>query len=412
MKNLIKHFPCLLFLVVISTFVFSCKKSELGTENDPIIMNPNDPNDPGDPSDPIDPDAANEIAASLISQTGTSFTANIPPNSMTGSLRLDRNQIVLVDGLLPFVGIIKPSGMILQIAHVQVAGSETVLEVEFEELESDTVVYLNLEFDETDWELPITFDIDIAPLDGSGTPVDVITVPVIVEEVIDQGTQGTGCTIDAFVGEGNAQVYKWLVTYTKSLADNPSAITSFNGFEELGINPNEVGGYAAGQEIIHVLSVNGCCTSSGSIYGDCIGLPTHAIVAADQKSVYNGAELVFFRDQTVIGSLTNKLTQNVAPLDFDYCNGVPAYMVSSIDNYYEGTYTLNSSTCSVTIDSFTGQTEPVYSNGQYIGEWPLLIYSGSGGSTTYTKYSESVLIERNNNSESGGIHTTKIYYVE
>jgi len=361
--NLYYLFAPLLILFI----VFSCEKTDDFTEDpdpNPILQ--------GDP---------NLINESLSFKNGTTIQGTIPTNTSGLALKMDRDTIALVKDVEPFVGIKKADGSILQTstAYIQVAGSDTYFEVEFEEIENDTLVYLNMDFDITDWQLPVTFDLNIVPIDDSGTPIDIITAPVIVEEELAQNSGN--CSIEEFLNGKDFQTYRWIVTY-----------------DNVGLPVRRV----YGEEFSVSQVVNGCCTSSGSYYGDCIGFPTHAMVTGETKTVIGSAYIRFFRDGAVAGSLWNKVTQNVDPINFDFCNGVPAYNISSITNHYVGTYTFNSANCTITIDNLIGDSDPIYdNNGNEIGQFPRPIHAGQGFNVTYLKLSDHTLLEEHSDVETG-----------
>ncbi len=361
--KIIQHYIFLAFFLTL--IIFSCEEND----DEPAAPTSN-PVTQGDPT---------RVTESLSFKNAVMHSGNIPTNTSEIDIRLDRDTIGLTEGLPPFVGIIKPSGTVLQIAWAQVEGSDTYFEAEFEETENDTLVFLNFEFDGTGWDYPVSFNLTIAPVDDSGAPAKIITVPVIV--TAPEENSG-GCDIDEFLDGKNAMTYKWKITVDENL-DNQ--VTGYS----LDIYGFQGGMYTPGMEKAYAQEVSGCCTSSGGYYGNCIGFPSHALVTGVTKSVIGGAELTFFRDGTVIGYLTNQLTQNVDPKNFDFCNGVPAYNITSVDNVYEGTYTFNSSNCTIMIDNFVGLTDPVIgASGAYIGEWPRPIYSRFGSGVTYSKYTD------------------------
>ncbi len=382
MKSKTNRIKYILFLAIISLLAnTSCKESDDMTS---VITGPDPVATQGDPV---------KVTESLIFKNAIMHSGNIPTNVSGIDVELDRDTIGLVDGTLPFVGIIKPNGTVLQVAFAQVEGSDTYFEVEFEEAENDTLVYLNFEFDGTDWDYPISFNLDIAPVDDSGVPAKIIETTVIVEAPADNNG---GCDIDEFLDGKDTKTYAWYVTIDRNLAPENAPLGYIVGWDISGA------AYSYGMERSFPQEVSGCCTSSGSYYGNCIGFPTHALVTGVTKMVVGGARLTFFRDGSVTGYLINKLTQNVDPQNFDFCNGIPGYNINSVDNFYQGTYTFNSSNCSITIDSFSGLSDPVIgASGDYLGEFPRPIFSGTGSGSTYFKHGRNAIKEIVTSVESG-----------
>lgn len=400
MKNVkITRITNLIFLLIILLMMASCSEDDVIKEiedQDPVGQNDPDP-DPEPDTDPMgneDPDA-NKISESLVFKNATSFTGTIPSNASGYSLKINRDTVgLIVEGdIPPFIGISKADGSMLQTstAYIQVEGSDTYFEAEFEGMENDTLVYLNFEFEDAGWDYPLSFDINVAPINDSGTSIDVITIPIIVEE--NATNNGGSCTIEEFLNGKNEQTYVWFATwdyYEKGSSHLEDGTYYFEGlYGSLTVS---------GDPKVFPQDVNGCCTSSGSLYSDCNGFPTHRTVEGETRRTIGEVYLAFWRDGDVSGSLLNYEVQNVDPSNFDFCNGVPAYTISSQDNYFVGTYTFNPTDCSITIDFLEGWTDPVLddfgnpildSNGNPL-EWPRLIYADMGSKVKYTRHGRGI----------------------
>lgn len=285
----------------------------------------------------------------------------MPTSSNIVDIAIDREQIVLVEGVEPGILFRKPPGMVLQTLYTYIPGSDSYQEAEFEmEVENDTVVYFNFAFDTSGWELPVAFELALAPIDDTGTPVDAFVVPVVVVETTDYSS---GCS-NPFA-DGPLHFY-W--RYRKDLNTNEHI---YNG-----------------QVISYPTTPTGCCGPNGSYFHGCDpkGNQAQEINAVIKSWEPELESITFYPDGTVTGYLLNKGSRNIDQINSDYCNLIPTYLPETrVDNVYSGTYTFNPNDCTITIDQLTGQVEAVYSefSGDYIGDWPKYIGAGFGSGTTY-----------------------------
>jgi len=397
MKNTNNYYGPFFFFSLILLLAIACEKPDDPEEQHNSLSTPN-------------PD---EISADFELTTTTVFQGSLGQPTMAADLQILGTEILITEGSETLVGILKPAELELETAHVQVVGSETIMEIPFEDSGTETLAHLRFSFDGSDWDLPLTFEVDIAPLDSMGIPIVIFATSFVVEEATQQDPDPDpgSFSIDDFVGAGDSTHYKWQMSFERGLhGATGSLFASLPGLDDYGIDPSEYGGYAEGTEIIYTQMINGCCFADGSSDdGDCIGQPTHAIVPGDTKIVVSGASLTFFRDGSVTGKLDNRMVQNVNPAEFDFCNAIPAYSISNVQNTYEGMYTYDAAEGSLKIDNLNGETEPVYSYGQYIGAWPLYIHAGHGSSSEYIKYSENEIIVIDKDVEGGGIQGFDIY---
>lgn len=373
MKLLWKNFRSLtIVLASILLMLTAC------SEDNGLVDNPGPGSNPPQTGDP------DKITQDLTFVNASMKTGTMPtPNGTVADLKIDRDTLFWVEGIKGIVSLLKPEGFIIQTFSAQVEGSDSYIEASFDtENESDSIVVLSFEFDPSDWDLPLTFDLKIVPTDGSGTPLDEIDVPVVIEDPYN----GNPCRNNFFIT--NPANFIWLYT-------------TRNGelYEQLHV-PNHIQSTA-----------NGCClgSSGDSEFGDCIGLPTHGIVDTETGSTRILQMLEFFDDGQVRGLLQLR-TQGHDQLNSNYCSNTAAYLINDVINNYSGEYDYNSATCKLTIDNLDGLTEPFYAvDGTYIGEWPLPVPAGHGSNAEYELLSNSILKESIYSPEGGGLIEERIH---
>jgi len=365
MKNVTKTWTILLLSIMFTFTVCQTNTEDVvpnnNNDDDPQLVDDNDDNQPTDQND-ID---VNKLTKSLKFDNFDIITGTIPTTASLAEIKIDTDTIFWVKGIKKRIRIKKPAGIALGALHLQIPGSDSYIETQFEENEeSDSIAVFYFDFDPTDWELPLSFELNIVPEDENGTPVDVINEPVVIEEQNDGSCD--------FQPENS--VWEWIYT-------------SMNGnFQLAPMYPQTVTG-----------SVSGCCDSDGnSFYADCINTPSHS--AVDYESVFMvNLEYVKFFDGNDVGGELSQFTQNIRPSETDFCAKTPGYSVGTVHNAFTGKYSFNPANCTITISSLEGETEPIIaSDGTHLGDAPLPIYVGSGPMVEYKILSRHFMLESRN----------------
>ena len=335
-----KHIFQFLSYFIIGVFVslsLSCDEETVEPNNNP-------------PPPPPGPITANEITEDFLFDNIKILQGAIPTPSGGVDLKIDTDTIFWVEGIVKPIKILKPlnlgSGVIS--FYAQVEGSDNYIEADLEQdQETDTVAFLNFEFDPSSWGLPLVFDLKIVPKDESGTPLDEFDLPVVIEEA------RSGC--------GNLDNTLWEWIYTTMDGD-----------------------YSTGpMDIVQVAgTTGGCCDGNGNEYLPCTGSDPNFTemdyeitntVGLDYFKLFSGGDL---------GGQLQQVSVNLDRANSDVCANQASYTSDEILNTFTGTYNMINS-CSFTINDLVGQSEPVYSNGVYLGDIQLPIYVGSGQFVEY-----------------------------
>ena len=114
---------------------------------------------PGDPKpepNPVSIDV-NKIVKALKFRNSTVIPGNIPTIVKMADLKIDTDTIFWVEGIKNRIKILKPTGQPISSGsfHAQVVGADSYIEAEFEiEDETDTIVFMNVDFDLTGLKPP------------------------------------------------------------------------------------------------------------------------------------------------------------------------------------------------------------------------------------------------------------------
>ena len=308
-KILIKGFLMGLVFVFI---LFACKETENPSPN---------------PSPTVD---ANDISDKLILDNAVKISGQIPASSNLANFQIDKaDTIFLLEGFKNRIRIRNQSLIGVSWAvFLQVEGADDYYDikpVEAESADSLGVFYLDIDTDKL--SLPSTFKINIAPHDGNERIICELPRPVKVEK------RGERVCSPWNPGE------HWIWLFT-SVGDQ----AYFS---------------APGKPVGIVASINGCCMEGNTV--DCIAnqIPEEDWISMDY-AVYEMGNLEYMTlkpDGTMTGELIEQ-TQNINPLESDFCGNGPAYNRRTKYNKYNGKYSYNQATGKVTFTSIeVGQTE-------------------------------------------------------
>jgi len=278
---------------------------------------------------------------------------NGPLESVTSSaiLEIDKDSIFWVKGIVKRIIIKKPPSISIGSVSIYVKGSKSHFNVPMaKEEETDSISVFYFDFNPDGWELPTTFDIKIIPRKDDGSPLTDWDLPVLIED-----ENSSSCDFK------NGRIWEWILTYRDNTIDR-----------------------MAMQEDMVEGTISGCCDGDGnSFYDNCFGTSSHRTVKYNTSIMVRWDFLKFFEDGAVAGQLS-EVTQNVSPQLTDFCGGTAGYKRTTVNNGYTGTYSINTSNCTLTIESLDGITEPVYaSDGTKIGDFILPIYAGFGSNAVY-----------------------------
>ncbi|HKZ38907.1 MAG TPA: hypothetical protein VJ184_14695, partial [Chryseolinea sp.] len=121
---------------------------------------------PGDPKpepNPVSIDVS-KIVKGLKFRNSTVIPGTIPTVVKKADLKIDTDTIFWVEGIKNRIKILKPAGQQISSGsfYAQVAGADSYIKAEFEiEDETDTIVFMNVDFDLTGLQPPFSFDIKI-----------------------------------------------------------------------------------------------------------------------------------------------------------------------------------------------------------------------------------------------------------
>ena len=364
MKKLIGYHGILLLLAFSITLSISCEKE------DNIVEAPEDTDSSqvqeDDPQEEVEEGSESEVDPDLVTASlvldNMKIINGTPPDSgkkakAYNDLKIDYDTIFWTTGITKRIKIKKPLGVSLNNGvRVYVPGADSYIEASLRDDEaSDEVGVLYFDFKHTDWNyLSITFPLEISPLDENGNPIDVFSVPAVIEEPYanNGGNNGSGggCNIDL---EG----YYWEWAYYKS--DNPQFFTGL-WFPHLQLS-----------------TTNGCCIDGESI-------PNTTCSAANTKEL--DYEIIFMRPSLFMffsGQKVNVFGQlsstNLDPSASDFCTNSAGYTTSNVSVIKAGDYSINAD-CSISFENF------VYEGDSFLVD-PTL-YIGGGSQIKYTLISD------------------------
>jgi hypothetical protein len=316
---------------------------------------------PGDPEpepNPVSIDA-NKIVEGLRFRNSTVIPGTIPTVVKKADLKIDTDTIFWVEGIKNRIKILKPAGQQISSGsfYAQVADADSYIKAEFEiEDETDTIVFMNVDFDLTGLQPPFSFNVKIIPLDDNGLGIDEFDLPVNVEALSDGNCN--------FPYE---DIWEWI--YTVGTGD----------FFTAPMYPSLQPG-----------TVIGCCSDTGNSYyeASCANPNNNFKRVVNYENVFmvRLEYLKFFKSGDVAGEF-DQFTQNILPSLSDFCGGTPGYIGGDVHNAMYGTFTFNQSNCSLIIDQLEGLTD---------GGFPLPFYAGAGPSVEYKLLSRHFLKETRN----------------
>jgi hypothetical protein len=349
MKHIILPSAALLcFVLMLSLSFYSCTES---SDEDPDPDNNLNTN--------VDPD---KITGSLKFKNATIIAGTLPTFTPQVDLKIwEDDTIYWVKDIIKRIRIKKPPSISLGSLMIYVEGSDSYVEVPFQkEEETDSVAVFYFDFNPDGWDLPIVFDVTIVPKKDDGTPLDPIEGPIVIDE-----SENSGCSFTPNL------IWEWIYTAQNGI------------FKSGPMFPQSVDG-----------TVAGCCDSeNNSFYDNCFGTSSHRVVNYETSVMVKIEYLKFFQGGDVAGQLFES-TQNVNPLLTDFCSGTPGYKNTNISNDYLGRYALNTSNCTITIESLEGESEPIYaSDGTKIGDFLFPIYAGFGTWAEYTLINDHFMKE-------------------
>ena len=212
MKKLIGYHGILLLLAFSITLSISCEKEdnivEAPEDTDSSQVQEDDPQEEEDEEEgsesEVDPDL---VTASLVLDN-MKIINGTPPDSgkkakAYNDLKIDYDTIFWTTGITKRIKIKKPLGVSLNNGvRVYVPGADSYIEASLRDDEaSDEVSILYFDFKHTDWNyLSITFPLEISPLDENGNPIDVFSVPAVIEEPYANITKVTTLSFSQIYG--------------------------------------------------------------------------------------------------------------------------------------------------------------------------------------------------------------------
>lgn len=182
--------------------------------------------------------------------------------------------------------------------------------------------------DPGDLEPPFSFDIKIAPLDDTGTPVDDFETEVVVEK---KGVPSCDISIPD-------EQWNWIWTTVDG---------TINSAPDYG------------QVSEH--KVNGCCWEGFTV--DCIsnGIPESQWISMDYVSAYFiEYEVISFTDNGHFTGGLGESTQNIDPSESDFRNGIPEYVRRITDHLFWGNYTYNPSDGKIQFSNLETREQEIY----------------------------------------------------
>jgi hypothetical protein len=342
MKKII-YFWVVVLVCTLLTFV-ACENNP---EED---INPGNNDDQEEPIDDDNPTGdvldATKLTGSLVFPDGDLISGQIPSVTGSADFKIDADTIFWVQGIKKRVRIRYPEMFtgVIQSILVQVNNADNYYELEPDKTEStDTIAVFYLNFDPTDWEPPLSFNLDIAVKDETGVVVDWFPKrPVEIEKPGDFGCSPVGDRWD------------WLYTTMNGVLNRAE------GYPQL--TPG---------------TVVGCCDEGVSYYGVCIDTPLEKVLDYEAFYMQDFEYVKFFKEGDIAGEL-HEIIRNVNPVTSDFCNNQAGYNDRTIHNIFSGKFSFNAQTGKISLSNMDGQFETV-TIGSNVYEVPLPLYFGNFG---------------------------------
>lgn len=314
-------------------------------QTDPEDINPGDDENNENPIDE-NPHDVNKLTGSLVFPGANLISGQIPSVTGNADFKINQDTIFWVEGIKKRIRLRYPemyNGMLTSILF-QVKNADHYFELELEESESsDTVAVFYFDFNPTDWELPLSFKVDIALKDETGVIVDEFPErPVEIEKPGDFGCSPFGDRWD------------WLYTVVDGVLNRAEGY------------PQSTPG-----------TVKGCCVEGVSYYGNCIDTPSEGVVDYEAFNLQDFEYVKFFDGGDLAGEL-HEIIRNVNPVTSDFCSNTAGYNDRNVHNIFTGKYTFNQQTGKISLTNMEGQYETV-TIGSTVYEVPLPLYFGNFG---------------------------------
>jgi len=342
MKNISTSWVIVIIFTILS--LFACQDNP----EDEVVPDKKDDDekiiddDPPPSGNQLDPD---KLTNSLKFENASVITGNFPTASGSVDFKLDTDTIFWVEGIKKRIRVKYPesfSGSISALL-VHVKEADDYLAVMPDETESsDTIAVFYFDFDPVEWDLPLSFDLEMAVQDDGNQVSKVNDRPVRIDK---PGQFDCGPVGDR---------WDWLYTTVDGVLNRAE------GYPQL--TPG---------------SVKGCCDSGVSYYGNCIGSTLEGTVDYEAFSMQDFEYVKFFAEGDLVGEL-HEIIRNVDPANSDFCNNIAEYTNRNIHNVFSGQYTFDQSSGRITLSNMEGLSEKVVI-GDFEYEVPLPLYFGNFG---------------------------------
>lgn len=360
MKKLVGFKGILLFLAFLIALGTSCEDDdqieEVADKTDSSQVQEDDPQEEDDAQSEVAP---NQVMASLVfdNMKVINGTPSASKSTAKGSidLKIDSDTIFWTPGIIKRIKIKKPAGISLKHgAWVYVPGADSYIETTLrEDEESEEVAILYFDFNPTGWELPITFPIQISPLDENGKPADTFEEPTCIEK---PRQAGGACTTRADI-----ENYFWLWQFYKR--DNPQFFT--------------------GPWIPHIETgtTDGCCIDGKSEPDAICDAGTLEYRQLDYEIVFMRPQLfMLFTPDSRVSVFGQLYTRNLDPFTSNFCSNKAGYSENNLKVEKNGDFSINTD-CSISLDNFDYGASP-----SFLVD-PTL-YIGGGSQIKYTIISD------------------------
>ena len=255
---------------------------------------------PGDPKPEPNPVVdVNKIVKGLKFRNSTVIPGTVPTIVKTADLKIDTDTIFWVEGIKNRIKILKPIGQHITSGsfYAQVVGADSYIKAEFEiEDETDTIVFMNVDFDLTGLQPPFSFNIRIVPLDDSGLAIDEFDLPVNVEALTD--------------GDCNfpyEDIWEWIYT----VGSNDFFTAPMYPYTSNPVQSSDV------VVIRGIVITNPVARTPDNNFRREVNYENIFMVRLEY--------LKFFESGDVLGELS-QFTQNIRPSLTDFCGGNPGYI--------------------------------------------------------------------------------------
>lgn len=310
----------------------------------------------------------NLVTRSLRFREAQTIPGNIP-NSSSAKLpntgfKIDTDTIFWVEGIVNKIKLRKPDGFpsLIGTFFAQVPGADSHIDAKFEtELENDTIVFFDFDFDVSQWDPPVSFDLNLAPKDDTGQPVVQFTIPVVIEKL--NGGAGN-CYMDL----SGANQWEWISTWQNGQFLTAPLVFSFQ--------ESTIGGCC---DVSSQTSYTAGCTLQGPDYVELTYTNTYTVNLDSFKfgSTSSGGL------PGILGSLLEEAT-NVDASNTNFCSSTVDMAMGKNANIFDADLDIDMANCSFTLSNMVGQEEEVFAeDGTSLGFFPLPIYMGSGPMVEY-----------------------------